>query len=219
MHNASQGATTSNGNQESANERVEHETNPTDDIAEPHARSALSSPAAGVDFSSKNFSEERSLPNRSVPRDEVPTVSGLWIEALHRLQEDKSKRNIMDKYDEIAMPEPINSGLAPNSASPPDQQRVEDWLKNSEFPSSKGGEILDNVAKAFSFATQLLSPAAAMEPHVGLVYAGLCILMQVSLQFSGDRTCLPSFLMEFLIVSILIVAYSQFSMSRNRYLP
>jgi hypothetical protein len=207
--NTSQGATstTSNGNQESANERVEHETNATDE-----------------DFSSKNLSEERSLPNRPVPRDEVPPLSDnndttrLWGEALRRLFEDKSKRKIMDKYKEIAVPELVNSGLAPNSASPPDQQRVEDWLKRSESPSSEGGEILDNVAKALSFAAQLLSPAAAMEPHVGLVYAGLCILMQVSVQLFGDHTSVPLLLVGFLIASILIFAYSQFSMLRNRYL-
>jgi hypothetical protein len=159
-----------------------------------------------------------------VPRDEVPPLSDnndttrLWGEALRRLFEDKSKRKIMDKYKEIAVPELVNSGLAPNSASPPDQQRVEDWLKRSESPSSKGGEILDNVAKALSFAAQLLSPAAAMEPHVGLVYAGLCILMQVSVQLFGDHTSVPSLLIEFLIASILIFACSQFSMLRNRYL-
>jgi hypothetical protein len=182
----SQGATTSNGNQESANERVEHETNTKDDIAKLQARPAPSSPVTDKDFSSKTLSEERSLPNRPVPRGQVPPLSDnndttrLWGEALRRLFEDKSKRKIMDKYKEIALPELDSSGLTPNSASPPDQQRVEDWLKRSESPSSKGGEILDNVAKALSFAAQLLSPAAAMEPHVGLVYAGLCILMQVS---------------------------------------
>jgi hypothetical protein len=220
----SQGATTSNDNQESANERVKHETNTKDDIAKPQARPAPSSPATDEDFGSKTLSEERSLPNRPVPRDQVPPLSDnndttrLWGEALRRLFEDKSKRKIMDKYKEIALPELDNSGLAPNSASPPDQQRVEDWLKRSESPSSKGGEILDNVAKALSFAAQLLSPAAAMEPHVGLVYAGLCILMQVSVYLFGDHTSVPSLLVGFLITSILIFACSQFSTLWNRYL-
>ena len=205
MLNTSQGAATSNGNQESANERAEHETNATDE-----------------NFSSKHFSEKRTLPNRPVPRDEAPLsdkndTSRLWGEALRRLFEDKSKQKIIDKYKEIAIPELVNSGLAPNSASPPDQQRVEDWLKRSES-SPTGGEILGNVAKALSFAAQLLSPAAAMEPHAGLVYAGLCVLMQVCAQLFGDYTSVPSLLVRFLIAFILIFACSQSSMLRNRYL-
>jgi hypothetical protein len=51
--NTSQGATTSNGNQEPANERVEHKTNTTDDIAKLQAR-----PATDEDFSLKPLSEE-----------------------------------------------------------------------------------------------------------------------------------------------------------------
>jgi hypothetical protein len=61
-----------------------------------------------------------------VPRGEAPPLSDnndttrLWGEALRRLFKDKSKRKIMDKCKEIAMPELVNSGLAPNSALPPD---------------------------------------------------------------------------------------------------
>jgi hypothetical protein len=181
--NTSQTAATSNGNQEAANERFRSETNATDDITGSQARSAPYSPAAGKDFSSKNFTEERP----SIPPEETPAASDynvttrLWKKALDRLSEDKSKKKILDKYKEIAMPELVNSGLAPNKASPPDMQRVEDWLKKSDSPSLKGGEVLDNVAKALSCAAQFLSPAA-IEPHIGLVYAGLCILMQVSVQ-------------------------------------
>ena len=223
--NTSHGAATSNGNQESANERDEHKTNATDHIAKPQTRPTPSSPAADENFSSKNFSEKRTLPSRPVTRDEAPLsdkndTTRLWGEALRRLFEDKSKQKIMDKYKEIAVPELVNSGLAPNSASPPDQQRVEDWLKRSESssPTSKGGEVLGNVAKALSFAAQLLSPAAAMEPHVGLVYAGLCVLMQVCAQLFGNYTSVPSLLVRFLIAFILIFACSQSSMLRNRYL-
>jgi hypothetical protein len=222
--NTSQGAATSNGNQESANERDEHKRNATDHIAKPQTRPTPSFPEADENFSSKNFSEKRTLPNRPVPRDEAPLsdqndTTRLWREALRRLLEDKSKQKIMDKYKEIADPELVNNGLAPSSASPPDQQRVEDWLKRSESsPSSKGGEILGNVAKALSFAAQLLSPAAAVEPHVGLVYAGLCVLMQVCAQLFGDHTSVPSLLIRLLIASILMFACSQFSMLRNRYL-
>jgi hypothetical protein len=181
--NTSQTAATSNGNQEVANERFRSETNATDDITGSQARSAPYSPAAGKDFSSKNFTEEQS----SIPPEEAPAASDynvttrLWKKALDRLSEDKSKKKILDKYKEIAMPQLVNSGLAPNKASPPDMQRVEDWLKKSDSPSLKGGEVLDNVAKALSCAAQFLSPAA-IEPHIGLVYAGLCILMQVSVQ-------------------------------------
>src|SRR5271170_5285938 len=185
--NTSQIAATSNGNQEAANERFRPETNATDDITGSQARSAPYSPAAGKDFSSKNFTEERSSPDSSIPPEEAPAASDynvttrLWKQALDRLSEDKSKKRILDKYKEIAMPELVNSGLAPNKASPPDMQRVEDWLKKSDSPSLKGGEVLDNVAKALSCVAQFLSPAA-IEPHIGLVYAGLCILMQVSVQ-------------------------------------
>ena len=181
MLNTSQTAATSNGSQEVANERFRSETNAADDITGSQARSAPYSPAAGKDFSSKNFTEERS----SVPPEEAPSASDynvttrLWKKALDRLSEDKSKKRILDKYKEIAMPKLVNSGLAPNKASPPDMQRVEDWLKKSDSHSLKGGEVLDNVAKALSCAAQFLSPAA-IEPHIGLVYAGLCILMQVS---------------------------------------
>jgi hypothetical protein len=173
------------------------ESNATDDIPGSRARSAPSSPPGGEDFGSKNLTEERSLPNPSIPLEEALAASDnnvttrLWEIALNRLSNDKSKQKILDKYKELAMQELVNSGLAPNRASPPDLQRVEDWLKKSESPSSKGGEILDNVAKALSFAAQVLAPAA-IEPHIGLVYAGLCILTQVGVQIFWDYTFAPS---------------------------
>src|SRR5579862_6226375 len=112
--------------------------------------------------------------------------STLWERALHDLSLDKDKQEMLDEYKKAAVSELIKCGLAAPESSALDiatLQRAESWLKAKgaeQTAGSRGRELAVNTAKAFSSVTQILSSSSSINPCVGLVCAGLCILTLVS---------------------------------------
>ena len=118
-------------------------------------------------------------------------IPSLWQLAFEKAQATEKNKKLFEAYEEILRQEIANCNASAKTLEALNQKERNEQLarlvtvKLEEYSKKRGqvNDILDVVAKTVLSAKDFIDAAADLSPHVALAWAGISILLPVSISF------------------------------------